>query len=384
MTAAQLDASMATPQYKSATRYGSIVFMLLAYVLTAATSPALAQPTPVPPFEIVQPASFDALRASVADRNDAISLDGDVLTIVHRDARDAVVIGGSLQMPMARAPGTDMWYLLLKRRDWDRSFFSYQFAASRATTLESGEMSEYRGPLAPILKRAATLKGRIVIRKISSKHLNEDRAVSVYLPPVTRRSLPVLFMTDGAVMEKFARVIEPLILGGAIEPIAIVGVHASTAPGTRPGIDGRSQEYVSLVAPDIAARHLQFFIDEVLPSMTSEYRLSERREDRAIFGFSNGAAFVTTVAARHGNLFSHALPFSFNLPKIESAKHDAPTYHFAAGELEPYFLAATRNAHEQLSTSGTSSNLHTYMSGHDVLMWQLALCEYLPGIFPAR
>lgn len=346
---------------------------------------SIAKPiSPRLPFEVVHPTNVDALRARMADRSDDVSLEGDILTITHRDTRDVVVLNGSLQNPMTRIAESDIWYLQLKRPDWDRAFFSYIFAEARATTLETAPMLEYRGRNAPALQRAASLTGRILVRTISSKHLNEDRAVSVYLPPRRQQSLPVLFMTDGAFLDRFARVVEPLIVAGRIEPIAIVGVHASTRPGTRPGIDERSQEYVAMVTPQTFVRHLRFFIEEVVPTMTREFQLSSRREDRALFGFSNGAAFASAAVARHPDVFAYALPFSFNLPRIESAKELGPAYFFAAGELEPHFLATTRNAHERLAESGTRSSLRVYMSGHDLMMWQLALSEYLPEIFNSR
>jgi enterochelin esterase-like enzyme len=141
---------------------------------------------------------------------------------------------------------------------------------------------------------------------------------------------------------------------------------------------------VPVVAPQIFAQHLQFFIEEVVPAITREFQLSTRREDRALFGFSSGAAFTVSAVARHPSMFSHALAFSLNLPRVETAKPMAPTYYFAAGELEPYFLKTTRNAHEQVSNAGTRSTFRSYLSGHDLMLWQLALSEYLPEIFPRR
>lgn len=354
--------------------------------MQVAAKPVVRGAVATPPlaFELVQPKDFDALLASVANKDTSITLSNDVLSIVHRDVGDAVVIGGSLQMPMTRIENSNVWYLQLKRKDWERMFFSYRFAPTRAARLEETPMQEYRGPLAPQLHRVAVLKGRIVTRTIRSKYLNDDRPVSIYLPPNARSKLPVLFMADGSFTETFARVIEPLITRGTIKPIAIVGIHESQAPINARGIDRRTEEYVSLVAPEIAAAHMQFFIEEVMPSMTNEFNLSNRREDRAIFGFSNGAAFASTVGSRHPSVFAHVLPFSLNLPRTEVAKKDAPIYYFAAGELEPYFLSATRNAHEQAIASGAASSNRVYMSGHDLLMWQLALSERLPDIFSVR
>ena len=375
------------------TRAGMPIAILSAAVMSTITQaqtpasnarPATSSLDPPRAFEIVQPADVAALRERLADRNDDISLAGDVLTIMHRDARDSVVVSGSLQTPMSRIPGSDIWYVHLKRNGWDRAFFSYLFAARLPSSLESEPMREYRGSRAPVLTRARSLTGRIVVRQISSKHLNADRSVSIYLPPDARAPLPVLFMADGAFMDRFARVLEPLILAGRIEPIAIVGTHASVEPATRPGLDRRAQEYVPVVAPPIFAQHLQFLIEEVVPAVTREFQLSTRPEDRALFGFSSGAAFAVAAVARHPGTFSHALAFSLNLPRVETAKQLAPTYYFAAGELEPYFLKTTRGVHEQLSNAGTRSTFRSYLSGHNLMLWQLALSEYLPEIFPPR
>jgi enterochelin esterase-like enzyme len=347
-----------------------------------ASTPAMSE-APVKPalaFTIVEPTDVESLRARVASTDNSIELDHDVLSIVHRDTRDTVVVGGSLQLPMTRIQGTDIWHLLLQRPDWERAFFSYTFASTRATRLESAPMLEFRGARAPVIPRAVELRGRLETRTIRSKQLNEDRAVSIYLPPGRHKELPVLVMVDGSTTERFARVVDQLVANRIIKPIAIIGVHESHAAGSRPGIDRRSEEYVAFIAPDISSRHLRFFIEEVLPSITHDFGLSNRRIDRALFGFSNGAAFVSTVAVRHSDLFAHVLPFSFNLPKIEASRKPA-AYHFAAGELEPMFLATTRAAHEQLRATGVSTVLRTYMSGHDPLLWELALSEVLPTIF---
>jgi enterochelin esterase-like enzyme len=216
--------------------------------------------------------------------------------------------------------------------------------------------------------------------------------MTVYLPPgadANGRSLRALFMADGQSCDTYARIVEPLIVSGRVAPFAIVGVHAATAPAgydpSRDGPDPRTLEYIPRFGKETAVRHMRFFIEEVLPWAVREHGVSSRPADRAVFGYSNGGAFAAYAGIEHGRQFAHALPFSVGVGIARPSGHRSfPEFHFAVGKLEPPFLRTTREMHSLVKELGAKSTFREYTSGHDTLMWQVALAEYLPRVFPPK
>jgi enterochelin esterase-like enzyme len=351
--------------------------------------PAASQPQL--PFEILPlPAETQSIADKVREVETAIWIDGEVLSIVHRDEREEIGIMGTFQVPMTRVPGTHLWVLQMKMHGWEQAFFSYSFISRSEPKSSDPAIGYFRGPNAPEFPSTQqTLRGRLTERTLHSKRLNEDRKITIYLPPGARnKQMPALFMADGQSIGGFARVVEPLIAAGRIAPFVIVGVHASLSPldVSKPrdvAQDRRSQEYLLAVAPEKFANHMAFFIEEVLPWAAREYGLSTNREDRAIFGFSSGAAFATAAALLHPDVFANALPFSICFPRVPDKPVEAlPSFHFVAGELEPDCAAGTSRVYELVRSWGARASFDSFPSGHDPLLWQLALARSVPEVFP--
>jgi enterochelin esterase-like enzyme len=347
---------------------------------------SLADPQPYEVLPILADAS--AVASRLAGKDTVAWIEGEVLSIVHRDSREAVQMMGSFQSPMTRVPGSDLWMMRLKMRGWEKAFFSLSFFPR-----SNGAEDSFFGPRAPEAPaKASPLKGRIVQKSIESQHLGVSRGISVYLPPGVAESgsgLPVLFMADGQACETYARIAEPLITSGRVAAFVIVGVHSAAVPRafdpSRDGLDPRSKEYVPRIGGETAARHMRFFIEEVLPWATRELGVSGRRRDRAVFGYSNGGVFAAYAGVEHGNEFAHSLPFSMGIAVARPSGHRSlPEFHFAAGKLEPGFIGTTREMHGLVKELGAKSTFDEYTSGHDSLMWQVALAEYLPRVFPPR
>ncbi len=344
----------------------------------------------LPPYTILPLSSTARELVNGLHGDTSVSVNGDVLSIVHRSTGSDMRIFGSLQLPMGHVAGTDLWLLQLKMSGWNRAFFGYSFYSGSAILAGVGSAGRFRGPDAPGFPEVEEkLHGQILQTTLHSTYLHEDRAVTVYLPPrATTGPLPVLFMMDGQACEEYARVLEPLMLAGKTRWFAIVGVHS--APSVEPGqtgyspqTDQRSQEYVPGLHPDVFERHMRFFTTELLPWAARTYRVSDRPADRAIFGFSDGADFVLANTARHPELFGAALPFSPGM-QMKEAPHAQrlPHVFLAAGELEPLIAAVTKQAYRQLLKSGADTVFTPYVWGHDPLMWQVALIHYMPHVFP--
>jgi enterochelin esterase-like enzyme len=364
----------------------------------AAGSSSAPAPTPGPPLSPpanscinayrVLPLPADAAQRAAALQGDsAVTLEGDVLTIAHRDARESVRLIGSLQLPMTRVPGTQVWLTQLQMDGWQRTFFSYEFFGSQNTPAppESGTFHGAEAPLLPLT--TPQLQGRLIHTHLHSRLLKADREISVYLPPGAAKNLPVLYMTDGQSVESFARVLEPLMQHHQSHPFAVIGEHAaqntSASAAFDPQQDMRSREYLPGIDQTTFDRHVQFFVNELLPWASRTYGVSAQRAGRALFGFSSGAAFGLDMAVNHPELFAAVLPFSAGKPMLKPApKPGLPHVYLAAGVLEPPFAAVTRQSQDLLREAGAETEFTLYPSGHDILMWQLALVKYVPRVFP--
>jgi len=336
----------------------------------------IQRPTPYKVLPI--PAKTGPLLSRLGNGDTAIWLDGKVLSILHRDMRNDIQITGTFQQPMQRIPGSNLWILQMEMDGWEQAFFSAKFLS--AAIPDAAPISQFHGVNAPPLPAIAqTLHGNIETRTLQSTNLNEARKITVYIPPrAVRSGLRVLFMADGESCETYAKVAEPLIESGRVAPFVIVGAHAAATA------DRRGQEYLPVMAPEIAQRHMRFFIEELIPWATREYGLSTDRKARAVFGFSNGGDFAASVALQHGELFGNALPFSMGYTAdSRQPPTNLPRFHFVAGELELGFETTTRAMHERVLGWKADSDFTLYKSGHDSLMWQLALAKHLPEVFPA-
>jgi enterochelin esterase-like enzyme len=336
------------------------------------------------------PADPKPLLAKVRDVGTAVWVFADVLNIVHRDKREGVMIQGTFQLPMNRVPGTDVWVLQLEMKGWNRSFFSYGFSAP-GTDHAVFKLRYFQGPDAIVLPEILeNVRGKVYERTLHSRFLDEARQVTVYVPPgAKRRGTRTLFMADGQSTEAFARAIEPLIVSGRVAPFAIVGVHAALSQlavdeAADISRDRRSQEYLPGIAPEAYEKHMRFFSEEVLPWASREYGVSPARDDRAVFGFSSGAAFAAAAAVRYPDAFAHSLPFSVGVQELPARPSAAlPRFHLIAGELEPDFVRQTQVMRDKLLALGAEATLDIYMSGHDQLMWQAGLARLIPRVFPA-
>lgn len=317
----------------------------------------------------------------------SVAIQGNVLSIVHRVPGGGLQVGGgTFQLPMGQVPGTELWTLQMQMAGWDKAFFSYTVFSRSAM---GGKASVFRGSSAPEAPaETAHLAGKMIRTTLHSEHMGEDHGVEVYLPPgPIKGPLPALFMADGENTEAFASVVEPLIQAGKVRPFAIIGSDAGTdpppSPDAPPRTDRRMREYLQGADPEFFEHHMQFFTEELLSWAVRTYGVSEKPADRAVFGYSNGAAFVLSLTQEHPQLFGAALPFSV----AAWAGHLAgpmPRFFLAAGELEPVFLERTQGVYQQLHDAGASAVFKSYMSGHDWAMWTLALVNYMPDVFPPK
>ncbi|MEO8315420.1 MAG: alpha/beta hydrolase-fold protein [Pseudomonadota bacterium] len=332
-----------------------------------------------------------------------IVLDGDLLTLAFRaPGKAANVVAGSIQCGLDRVGDSNLWALQLRMRQWDQTFLSATFLAKADSA--KGEMASssspklvgatFRGRSAPPPPPAAKLlRGSLRDAEVPSRFLGSPRLVSVYLPPGSdTRPLPVLYLADGQDTAPFAAIVDSLIASGKIARMAIVGVHAGSYTGdpSKPfdlRLDDRSREYLSNVDPAQFERHMNFFVEELMPWAEKAFGISSERRNRAAMGYSNGGAFVAALGIRHPQLFATVLPFSPAMPlsfesELPVDSSLMPRFLFSGGELESVFLTTARANAAWLKARGVDTSLKVYWSGHDTLQWQQALADYLPEVSP--
>lgn len=319
-----------------------------------------------------------SVRKALGGEESAIQLAGDVLSVYHRQAAGYVAITGGVQESMRPVPGTDLWSLHLRMRGWDRAVIQYAFFTPERPSPPYEAYRVWRGPRAPELRRATPLRGKLRHVNFSSAALGELRRVSVYLPPNAAKGIPVIYLADGETTEGFAQVIEPLIATGTIRPVALVGVYSGdwdTQAG-RPKTAGgtRGAEYTG--SGDRARRHRIFFTQEVRKWAAQTFGVSDRREQVAAAGFSNGGQFVGTLAGEYGTVFVMA-------SGVPVAKRDAlrTRFFFSVGELDPA-LAATKRSVLHVRALGGAATLDTFVGGHDFEIWRLGLVAMVGRAFP--
>jgi enterochelin esterase-like enzyme len=121
--------------------------------------------------------------------------------------------------------------------------------------------------------------------RITSEGLGYDLQYRVYLPEDydSRLDHPVLFLTDGQnyiSRGRMHKTLDRLIADGKIEPVIAVFVDARDPDNLKS--NRRNAEF--LCNPD----YLQFYSDELIPTIEKNYPVTVDREGRTIMGLSFG------------------------------------------------------------------------------------------------
>jgi enterochelin esterase-like enzyme len=296
-------------------------------------------------------------------------LEGDELTFVYHGAARSVRLCCGIQMDMYRVAQTDYWALTVKQAELPRAVVSYTFFVDDQSPIGQ-TMAVWRGPLAPAPAAQgdyANLQGTVRSERLQSAALGEEREITVYLPPGHNAAAryPTIYAADGESAGWLARVLEPLILSGALPPVLVVGAHAGEG-------ELRAIEYIP--GGDLArfTAHERFFVDELAAWAEHEVGATIDRKQRAVFGFSNGGVFAGEMALRHPDRFGIAMPFSAGIPPdtTQHAPDASVRYYLTAGLYEEGFYTTTRTFAKQLEQAGAAVVFNPRVAGHDPAMWE--------------
>lgn len=164
----------------------------------------------------------------------------------------------------------------------------------------------------PTQKAAPTLHTFL----FQSLALGREVLCDVYLPagyrPKSARKYPLALFNDGQDLPRmgFAAMLEKLILEKKIPPIIILGIHASERRMREYGT-ARQADYKG--RGDLAPQYARFVLEELLPHLRGQFRLSRRAEETAFAGFSLGGLSALDLAWVHPQVFGKVGAFSASL-----------------------------------------------------------------------
>ncbi len=347
----------------------------------------------VKPYQAVDPpVDTDRYIHQLGDKSEAVFAESDLITFICRSSESEVALINGLETPMKRLPNSDVWIAQARMEGWDKAFFGYSFLPGGFKPGVRITLQHFFGPQAPEKPiRQSELKGTYTLHDIESEALGETRKIEVYLPPNAQPGIPVIYQADGQGTRAHAEILDALIAEGKCRPVALVGVHNGGYRG-KPGeeydskLDMRASEYLKAADADRYGLHLKFVVDEVMPWVEDEFKVSGKRADRAVTGFSNGGAFAFTAAVDRPEAFGAAMPYSVAAFSREDMKKTAekgglPRFYFCAGTLEA-FMRGTQSALEITQGAGATAELDAYVSGHDSIMWQIAFAKHIQAYFP--
>ena len=179
-------------------------------------------------------------------------------------------------------------------------------------------------PLAPLdLKIVAVLndgtRSKEGTIKTTALHKNvvadefEGRKMLIYLPDgyeeETDRIYPVIYMHDGQNLFsdrlaylwewKVDEVMDRLVAQGKVEKTVVVGIYNSSK---------RAEEYTPFADPSYGGGKARLFskyvVEKILPYIENKYRVSTKKEDRAVMGSSFGGILSLWMGYQYPDVFS--------------------------------------------------------------------------------
>ncbi|MBL7259351.1 alpha/beta hydrolase-fold protein [Paractinoplanes lichenicola] len=339
-----------------------------------------------------------------------------LVTFLWRGEAERVRAWWSIDVPLTRIPGTDIWhgsevfpatlrtiYSLVQgdTKDLPRSPddtgpaqldrdnpLTVHFEADPADPSDYGcWASELRLPAAP---RSPWTKPRPEVPdgRLTSAQLRPDVPVTTYFPyGVEPDGLPVLVMFDGYNAQTLLRVptiLDNLIAEGRLQPMAALFVR------------GRDENRLRDLTPGPAVDDL---IDELMPWAESTFGLGSPYGENLVAGQSRGGLVATHLGLRRPDLFRAVIAQSASfwwpapaegepgklIRDAERLAHPDVRYYLDVGRMEsapgpsqaPSQLDTVRRMRDTLRERHCQVTYAEYDGGHDYVNWRYLLPEAL-------
>jgi enterochelin esterase-like enzyme len=234
--------------------------------------------------------------------------------------------------------------------------------------------------------------GTVSIRYYQSKATGGVRRVFVYTPPNYERStakLPVLYLLHGAdgdetVWSHFGRanlILDNLIAEKKATPMVIVMPFGYAYPW-HAGATPEKQR----------ADFEKDLLEDLIPFVQSNYRVSADREHRALAGLSMGGGQTIAIGPRHLDMFSRLAVFSASAGQnpqqaladvaanAKNVNNQLKMFWIGIGT-EDTGLAAAKRTSEYLNSVAIKHTFKTMPGAHTWIVWRHFLNEVAPQLF---
>lgn len=245
-----------------------------------------------------------------------------------------------------------------------------------------------------------------------SRALGNERAISVYVPAgyeESARSYPLLVMQDGQNLFdpetsfirgqtwRVAEHADEAIAAGEVEPVVIAGVANAG--------EQRLAEYTPTrdwkLGGGDAARYAEMMVEEVLPFLRREYRLTAEAAETGLGGSSLGGLVSLWMGLRRPDVFGRLAVLSPSVwwnhryivryvDDVAAEAEPRPRIWLDAGEREGRrTLANAELLHERLLAQGWRDEADVHFEAitdgtHDEASWAERVRPMLRFLFPAR
>lgn len=227
-------------------------------------------------------------------------------------------------------------------------------------------------------------EGQLSLVRVTSPAMGEQRRLTLYKPPGWREgaSYPVIYASDGQYLPGYLRLLEQLIVRGDIPPVVAIGMWSAegrTGPYTRsqeylPGFKGGARRY---------AHFQHYFVDEVVPFAAIKLGASPVREQRMLFGYSDGGSWALTTAINNPDLFGTALALSIGWEQSGEKLNvpNRPRLFFGIGSKETTFKTVTTDIVRRAQRGPGEVIFRTGEGGHEPKVWAPMFVECVKLVF---
>jgi enterochelin esterase family protein len=236
--------------------------------------------------------------------------------------------------------------------------------------------------------------GTVDIRYYDSRTTKLTRRVHIYTPPNYERStgrLPVLYLLHGgdgedSVWTAFGRahvILDNLIADKAIPPMVVV-MPNGYAYGWDSGTAAAKQQ----------ADFERDLVDDLIPFVQANYRVSSNRKDRALAGLSRGGGQTLSIGLANLRLFSRLGVFSAgsNNPN-EAFKETAANSKKINEQLDLFWIGCgtddfampgAKRLAAFLDANGIEHTFRTTGGEHTWIIWRQYLREFAPLLWNTK
>ena len=240
--------------------------------------------------------------------------------------------------------------------------------------------------------------GTVASRWYDSKMLQMRRRVNIYTPPGYengKKKYPVFYLLHGNACDenswldlgRAAQVLDNLIAAGKAEPMILVMTNGNPAQQAAPAYFGDTYTNEN-TRPGIAQFPDTF--GEIIAFIESNYRTVNKKEGRAIAGFSMGGGHAFTISKEHPDWFDYVGLFSAAGSNIAAPaerqklldykKKGCKLYYIGCGT-EDFLHRSVLAYNRQLDEIGFGYFYRETPGGHTWGPWRIYLSEMAQMLF---